>query len=342
MDKLEQYLDLVCRGIGGPRSLRQHIRQELREHLRDAVAEHVAAGMPQEEALARALEHFGGPEEVRSELEATHGHRLMTVVIDKAMQWKEKTMKAKWLWTTWAHLVLAGVIAAEVFFVTFAAVYLVPRINMFIREGWIRIDQSEVALAWVPGFFVFQDWVARNITWIVLGVAVSWGLFEWRVRSENKSFMRLSAFGTAALGLMVVVILTGAALVLPVAAGLPALYSRDPEPVVSFQVAGVDTSIAALEEAAAKKDWNASWTYWFDATRAMNRLKQSGATAPVLASMKDQSEVDAMRARLEAATKSLSDAKLAIQNQDSERFISEMQKFHEAFAQVQGAAKPVR
>ena len=38
----------------------------------------------------------------------------------------------------------------------------------------------------------------------------------------------------------------------------------------------------------------------------------------------------------------LSDAKLAIQNQDSERFLSEMQKFHEAFAQVQGAAKPVR
>ena len=150
MDKLEQYLDLVCRGIGGPRSLRQHIRQELREHLRDAVAEHVAAGMPEEEALARALEDFGGPEEVRSELEATHGHRLMTVVIDKAMQWKEKTMKAKWLWATWAHLALMAVIAAEVFFITFAAIYLVPRIKMFIREGWIAIDEFGAALAWVP------------------------------------------------------------------------------------------------------------------------------------------------------------------------------------------------
>ena len=52
MEKLEQYLDQVCRSIGGPRSLRQHVRQELREHLLDALAQHKAAGLPEEEALA--------------------------------------------------------------------------------------------------------------------------------------------------------------------------------------------------------------------------------------------------------------------------------------------------
>src|SRR5437667_9064073 len=114
MDKLEQYLDQVCRGIGGPRALRQHVRQELREHLRDAAAEHKAAGMSEAEALDRALADFGGPEQVRSELEATHGQRLMGVVIDKAMQWQERTMKAKWLWTTWAYLAVMLVIALEV------------------------------------------------------------------------------------------------------------------------------------------------------------------------------------------------------------------------------------
>jgi hypothetical protein len=34
MDRLAQYLEQVCRRIGGPRSLRQHIREELREHVR--------------------------------------------------------------------------------------------------------------------------------------------------------------------------------------------------------------------------------------------------------------------------------------------------------------------
>src|SRR5215471_2739267 len=110
MDKLEQYLDQVRRSIGGPRSLRQHVRQELREHLLDAMAQHKAAGLSEQAALEKALEEFGKPEEVRSELEATHGHRMMAVVIDKAMQWKERTMRAKWLWTTWAHLALLLVV----------------------------------------------------------------------------------------------------------------------------------------------------------------------------------------------------------------------------------------
>src|SRR5688500_13202648 len=127
MDQLEHYLDQVCRSIGGPRSLRQHVRQELREHLRDAAAEHRSAGLSEEESLARALEDFGGPEQVRSELEATHGHRLLPVVIDKAMHWKEITMKAKWLWTSWAYVALAGTIVLEVLWITFAVVMLVPK-----------------------------------------------------------------------------------------------------------------------------------------------------------------------------------------------------------------------
>src|SRR6267378_6831633 len=137
MEKLEHYLDQVCRGIGGPRSLRQHVRQELREHLLDAVAEHKAAGLSEEEALGRALADFGGAEQVRSELEATHGHRLMAVVIDKAMQWKEKTMKAKWLWTSWAHIALAGVIALEVLLITFANLFLVPKFQKLLHDGII-------------------------------------------------------------------------------------------------------------------------------------------------------------------------------------------------------------
>src|SRR5262245_3379395 len=113
MDPLEQFLDRVCRGVGGSRELRQHLRQELREHLLDAAAGHRAAGMSESEALAKALADFGGPDEVRSELEVTHGHRLLPVLLDKAMQWKEKTMKAKWLWTTWATIAVVAVVLLD-------------------------------------------------------------------------------------------------------------------------------------------------------------------------------------------------------------------------------------
>ncbi len=55
MDRIDRYVEQVCRTIGGPRALRQHVRQELREHLLDAVAGHRAAGLSEEEAVARAL-----------------------------------------------------------------------------------------------------------------------------------------------------------------------------------------------------------------------------------------------------------------------------------------------
>src|SRR5262245_6452921 len=135
MDKLERFLDQACRGVGGPRSLRSHVRQELREHLLDATAAHRAEGLSDDEALARALEEFGGAEELRSELTATHGHRVMNVVVDKALEWKEKTMKATWLWSTWAHVALALIIAAEVFFVVFGMTYLMPVTNKYVQQA---------------------------------------------------------------------------------------------------------------------------------------------------------------------------------------------------------------
>jgi len=55
-DELERYLDRACRGIAGPRALREHVRRELREHLLDAAAEHRAHGISAELALAKAIE----------------------------------------------------------------------------------------------------------------------------------------------------------------------------------------------------------------------------------------------------------------------------------------------
>src|ERR1700687_402981 len=242
MDKLEHYLDQVCRSIGGPRSLRQHIRQELGEHLRDAVAEHRAAGRSEAEAIDRALEDFGGLEQVRAELETTHGHRLLPVVIDKAMQWKEKTMKAKWLWMTWAHLVLVLVIALEVLSLTFSNMFLVPRFEKLAHDGLIdpAVLQGRAA-HWIPSFLRGLTGVGEETTWIVLGVAVLWGLFEWRVRGENKSFMRLSALGTAALGLMLAVVFTMASLTLPFFASGPGIAKVSAQ-LATEQMASIDTS----------------------------------------------------------------------------------------------------
>ncbi len=335
MDKLEQYLDQVCRRIGGPRPLRQHVRQELREHLLDALAEHKSAGLPEGEALARALEDFGGPEQVRSELEATHGHRLLPVVIDKAMQWKEMTMRAKWLWTSWAYLALAGVIALEVLFLVFSGLYLVPKFRYWDHHWFQSLEAPEHGVAWMPGFLYGLVEIGEHATWIVLAALVLWGLFEWRVRSENKSFMRLSAMGTAAAGLMFVVMLTAASMIIPFMLGLPAV-GRIARPFATEQLAMIDTSVSALEQSAQKQDWAAVEGY---ANRASNAITKLGIVADSLTIRHLPPTVADVRAHLNSAKESLQEIQQASREKDAERLQSAVKKFRERYAPVAEAAK---
>src|SRR5262245_26975669 len=182
MDPLEPFLDRVCRGVGGPRELRQHLRQELREHLLDAAAEHRAAGLSETDALARAIADFGGPDEVRTELEATYGHRLWPVLLDKAMQWKEKTMRAKWLWTTWATLAVLGVVIWDVLFIGYTVRFHLPKLQKLTAEGWLRFDdRSEPSVSWMYSFMDSVRGAWDVVFWLLLGLGAGWGYFEWRV-----------------------------------------------------------------------------------------------------------------------------------------------------------------
>jgi hypothetical protein len=330
MDRLERYLDQICRSIGGPRSLREHVRQELREHLLDARDRRRAAGLPDDEALTGALEEFGRPEDLRLELEATHGHRMFAVVIDKAMQWKEMTMKAKWLWTTWAHLALTGVVLAQISTILFAAVFLAPKLEHFLRDTQFSLS-NPMLVSWIPSFLGALEWVARYGLWCVLTLVVAWTLFEWRIHSENKSFIRLSGLATAALGLMVMVALTGGALVLPFMLLVPALETRDPEAFVMAQTALVDESVSALEKALANKEWSrCGWTAHV-ASHALDKLTRTGGAASALASLDEQPKVNELRAKLESANRSLRTAEDAALEKNAARLEDALRKFHNSF-----------
>jgi hypothetical protein len=326
MDKLEEYLDQVCRGIGGGRALRQHLREELRQHLRDAAAEHKAAGLSDEEALNRALEHFGGPDEVRSELEATHGHRLLGVVIDKALQWKERTMKAKWLWMSWAHIALIGVVVAEALYISFCQVFLVPKffhIDSHLHDPALR--QSDAS--WLYDCLGWVNFLANSATkhwWILLAVAVLWALFEWRVRSEHKTFMRLSALGTAALALFVGVVLTTGSMVILLMLGIPAPLATDHL---------VRQANRVIEES--MRNFKQDFLSWDIAEANVERAAHAFHLVDTLAKEGDaQKPPEAIAPHLASAQEALREARQAITARDAPRLKTSLGRFREAYEPV--------
>jgi hypothetical protein len=339
MDKLEHYLDQVCRSVGGPRSLRQHLRQELREHLQDAAAEYRAAGLSEEEALDRALADFGGPEQVRAELEATHGHRLLPVLLDKALEWKERTLKAKWLWMTWAYLAVACVLLLEVLYIWFAITFFLPKMQKLRSDGVFDFDaRSEPTASWAMSFLHGLQWTWHTLAgWLLLLLAVGWGLFEWRVRSENKPFMRLSALGTLALVLIVVVVFTSVSQEVSFYLGLPAV-ARLSRPFASEQIASIDKSVGALEQALAKKDWEAVQENANRASGAVDRLAGAAFGIPGLKSLEEKLTVEELRTRLKSANESLQEAQEASRVKDAERVKAALQKFHKLYGPISKAA----
>ncbi|OWK37509.1 permease prefix domain 1-containing protein [Fimbriiglobus ruber] len=340
MDELDRYLDQICRGVAGPRALRQHIRQELGEHLRDAVAGHRAAGMTEADAVARAIEDFGGPDAVRAELLAAHGQRFMTVVIDRTIQWKEATMKARWLWTTWAHLALVGMIALNVALILFVTTALVPmHRNLLMRDGLfpeLHVSERNF-LTWSWSFLGELPTLSDGLWWAG-GAAAAIALFEWRVRGENKSLVRLSLLGTTALGLTGVVALTLFALVVSAQVTVMGLYVQAPEKRVAAQTAGVDASVAALEQAVAQKDWDEIRYKANSAALEMGKLTRAGAFAPTLVAMQQQSKTDDLRAQLKTAQASLREAYEAAGKKDAPGVDAALKKFHEAYSPVEGIA----
>lgn len=337
MDKLDRYVARVCGSIGGPRAMRQHVQQELREHLLDAVAQHEASGMPREQAVDRALEEFGNQEEVRSELVAAHGHRVMAVVIEKALQWKERTMRAKWLWTTWAHLALLVVIALQALFILGTLIFIVPKYQELMAQRLIDIEELRDGATWIKSCFLgvlrVANFFFHNWGWLLLPI-VLWITFEWRVRSENKSYMRLGGLGTVSIALTVVIWLLAGSLLLLTGIGVPGAGPAT-RGIAIDQVSQLNAAVSALDDAVAKEDWQRMLEH---ATAAQNSMARLHRSIPELATPKEPGSPDQLRAIATASRDLLNKLTLAIHYKDLETVQSCLRDFPEVFQPVREAA----
>ncbi|MFO0850354.1 MAG: permease prefix domain 1-containing protein [Gemmataceae bacterium] len=336
MDRLEQYLDRVCRGVGGPRGLRQHVRQELREHLLDAVAGHQAAGLSEADALDRALADFGGPEAVGAELEATHGHRFLGVTIDTALRWKEATMRAKWFWATWTYVGLLGVIGLNLLFLAFVSTMILPKLHKLRADGYLNFDSAEVEVSWMYSYLRGVSYAFESLaTWVLLGALAVWGLFEWRVRGENKGAMRQAALSAVALGLTAATFVAGGSMVIPLILGLPS--SKIARPWAVETVGSIDASMNALEKAIPTTDWDAMRGHVRRAAEALARL-EAGPAPGALSKWNEPPTGAQLRDSLTAAKGCLATAEQATKDRDPATLGAAVVSFRAAFAPVSQAA----
>ncbi len=339
MDRLDRYLNQICWSIGGPKALREHVRQELRTHLLDAVEQHKTAGLTDEDAVTKAMEEFGRPEDLRPELEATHGHRMLAVLIDRALQWKERTMRAKWLWWSWANLTLILMIALELLFIAFNVYFIIPKFQGLLGAGLIDGEfLRKLGGSWMLTFLDRLTTVEVNHGWsILLTAAAAIGLFEWRVKSEHKSLMRFSALGTSALGLFLVVMVMTVSLVVTFCLATPELGPMV-RPWAVEQVASIDAAIDGIEQARVKKDWDRMQEQAERASSATERLAR-GPAIDSLVGWSPASTLRKLRDDVHATSEHLRDVQKAIREKDEIRLSTSLREFRNSYEPVRNVSK---
>ena len=252
-------------------------------------------------------------------------------------------MKAKWLWTTWAHLALGGVILAQAVFMWWLLFRVAPTYDKVKSDGKLGTPSGyEDVMSWNDSVVArtcrLAYWFDQNIwLWLPL-LAVAIGLFEWRVRSENKSLIRLSALGTGALALMAPVALASGALVVQFILALSSMHNQPPEPRVRESLATVESSLAALDQAIARKDWGEIDKQSLRMT-AIWKLSGRGAAAPTLLTINDQAKIDQLRTELKSAGDAFVDIQSAVESKDEGKLQQGTKQFHDAFDPVQKTAK---
>ena len=175
----------LCWSIGGPKcEAREYVRQALRGAISSTPWSSTRRqGFPLRRRSPRRWRRSsaGLKRDLRPELEATHGHRMLAVLIDRAAAMrKERTMRAKWLWSSWAYLTLSLLIALELLFVVFNLYFIYPKFSGLLAAGLIDGEfLRKPGGSWMPTFLERLETVEQKYGWsILLAAAAAIGLFE--------------------------------------------------------------------------------------------------------------------------------------------------------------------
>jgi hypothetical protein len=244
-------------------------------------------------------------------------------------------------WAAWVHLMLVLVIAVDVTWLILAGIFLVPKFQKLVADGVIDLVYMAEGWSWMPTLLDgVYDVGGRYGVWALVAAIALIGLFEWRVKGQNKTFMRLAGLATLAVGLTVVSCLVGASLALPPLLTGP-VTSRMASTFALVHIHDLDDSIRAMEQTLLNKDWEAAKEPANRASHALNNLDKVRPAVRALWSRESLS-VDEMRARVKEAVGSMTDIRQAIVSHDADQMGRELEKLRQAYAPLREAAKGVR
>jgi hypothetical protein len=248
-------------------------------------------------------------------------------------------MTAKRAWITSAQCVLGLIIAIEIAWVILAMLYLIPKCQAIIIDADVGHRGLNAFMPGAGAIFAFLYAAKHFVLWWVVPLVIAWGFFERRVRGENKSHIRLLAMSSCTLLLLIVIGMMAAVMTIPTARAAEQYSSRQPEIIVRDRMAALDQLAGELDQAMAKKDWPVFLELSHTASGQAGNLVVTGASAPALLTLSEQTKVEKVRGQISDARAYLIDAWMASRVPDPARIESDMRNFHAVYDQLHRSAE---
>jgi hypothetical protein len=137
------------------------------------------------------------------------------------------------------------------------------------------------------------------------------------------------------MALMVAVALTTGSMLVLLLLGLPGAVVGGGERIVADLTASIDSSVTALEQGVAKKDWETMQENANRANHALDTLARLETRTPA---QLQEPKKDDLSTQLRSAKEDLSEAHKAIREKDAGRVEAALQRFHKSYAPVRGWA----
>jgi hypothetical protein len=236
--------------------------------------------------------------------------------------------------TTWTHFALGLILVAEASFIFFGMRFVMPACKRILN---FADANAHGPYSFIPGgsdLLGLMHTMAYQPGWWLIAIAIAWALFEWRVRGQNKQWVRLSVLTSTALLLFATITMFSALLVIPTVKAAEQLNARHPEPVVAERIATLDRLLVRLDDALAKNDLATADDLAHTAAGAASELAQTGAAASTLLTSSDPSKVEAVRTQLDVMASTMREVWFAAKTRHPEPIEPALKKFREAYAQV--------
>lgn len=232
---------------------------------------------------------------VRDELQGVYGRRLVSLLIDRAMEWKVRTMTSEWKWSFAGQFALLLVIVIQLILISATAVMIIPQ----------AVEQYDSLRIEAPRYLIGMIKVLRffELTWYIWVLLVLFGavIFEWRGPKSGKSVVRLGMGAWAALALTVAAfVVTGGVMISLARASREARSARS-ETTVSEAFERAKAIDARLTRAVEGEDQGHVREVASALHDELRFLSETGSAAPILAGMDNRDDINEIRELLTCA-----------------------------------------